>query len=159
MGPVPFITRGGKVKAVIQRVLRASVEVDSRIVGQIDGGMLVLLGVAKGDGEVDVQYMVEKLTTLRMFSDNRGKMNLALSDVAGAVLLVSQFTLLADTRNGRRPGFDAAAPPDAARRLYDLVAEGVRRRGITVETGQFGAHMCVLLQNDGPVTFLVDSRP
>jgi len=146
------------VKAVVQRVIRASVEVDSRVIGQIDGGMVVLLGVAKGDGEVDVQYMVEKLTTLRMFSDARGKMNLALDDVAGAVLLVSQFTLLADTRKGRRPGFDEAAPPDAARRLYDLVVEGVRRQGIKVETGQFGAHMCVLLHNDGPVTLLLDSR-
>ena len=146
------------MKAVVQRVIRASVEVDGRVIGQINGGMLVLLGVAKGDGEVDVHYMVEKLTTLRMFSDAHGKMNLALSDVAGAVLLVSQFTLLADTRKGRRPSFDEAAPPDAARHLYALVAEGVRRRGLTVETGQFGAHMCVLLQNDGPVTFLLDSR-
>ena len=147
------------MKAVVQRVRHASVEVDARVVGQIDAGMLVLLGVAKGDGEDDVQYMVEKITTLRMFNDAQGKMNLALGDVAGAVLLVSQFTLLADTHKGRRPGFEGAAPPQAARQSYDLVVEGVRRRGIRVETGQFGAHMRVLLQNDGPVTFILDSHP
>jgi D-tyrosyl-tRNA(Tyr) deacylase len=146
------------MKAVIQRVIRASVEIDTRVVGQIDGGMLVLLGVAKGDGEVDVQYMVEKITTLRMFNDAHGKMNVALADVGGAVLLVSQFTLLADLRKGRRPGFDEAAPPEAARQSYELVVEGLRRRGMRVETGQFGAHMRILLQNDGPVTFILDSR-
>jgi len=146
------------MKAVIQRVIRASVEIDTRVVGQIDGGMLVLLGVAKGDGEVDVQYMVEKITTLRMFNDAHGKMNVALADVGGAVLLVSQFTLLADLRKGRRPGFDGAAPPEAARQSYELVVEGLRRRGMRVETGQFGAHMRILLQNDGPVTFILDSR-
>jgi D-tyrosyl-tRNA(Tyr) deacylase len=147
------------MKAVVQRVTHASVEIDARIVGQIDAGMLVLLGVAEGDGEDDVHYMVEKITTLRMFNDAHGKMNLALGDVGGALLLVSQFTLLADLRKGRRPGFDGAAPPEAARQSYDLVVEGVRRRGIRVETGQFGAHMRVLLRNDGPVTFIVDSRP
>jgi D-tyrosyl-tRNA(Tyr) deacylase len=146
------------MKAVIQRVIRASVEIDTRVVGQIDAGMLVLLGVAKGDGEIDVQYMVEKITTLRMFNDAHGKMNVALADVGGAVLLVSQFTLLADLRKGRRPGFDGAAPPEAARQSYELVVEGLRRRGMRVETGQFGAHMRILLQNDGPVTFILDSR-
>lgn len=146
------------MKAVIQRVIRASVEIDTRVVGQIDAGMLVLLGVAKGDGEIDVQYMVEKITTLRMFNDAHGKMNVALADVGGAVLLVSQFTLLADLQKGRRPGFDGAAPPEAARQSYELVVEGLRRRGMRVETGQFGAHMRILLQNDGPVTFILDSR-
>jgi len=146
------------MKAVIQRVTQASVEIDTRVVGQIDGGMLVLLGVANGDGEDDARYMVEKITTLRMFNDAQGRMNLAVADVGGTVLLVSQFTLLADTRKGRRPGFDGAAPPEVARLLYEMVVEGVRRRGIRVETGQFGAQMRVSLQNDGPVTFILDSR-
>jgi|SRR5690242_7163723 len=146
------------MKAVIQRVTQASVEIDTRVVGQIDGGMLVLLGVANGDGEDDARYMVEKITTLRMFNDAQGRMNLAVADVGGTVLLVSQFTLLADTRKGRRPGFDGAAPPEAARLSYEMVVEGVRRRGIRVETGQFGAQMRVSLQNDGPVTFILDSR-
>jgi D-aminoacyl-tRNA deacylase len=147
------------MKAVVQRVRHASVEIGDQVVGQIDAGMLVLLGVARGDGEDDIQYMVEKITTLRMFNDAQGKMNLAMGDVGGAVLLVSQFTLLADIRKGRRPGFDGAASPEAARQSYDLVVEGLRRRGMRVETGQFGAHMRVLLQNDGPVTFILDSRP
>jgi len=146
------------MKAVIQRVTQASVEIDTRVVGQIDGGMLVLLGVANGDGEDDARYMVEKITTLRMFNDAQGRMNLAVADVGGTVLLVSQFTLLADTRKGRRPGFDGAAPPEEARLSYEMVIEGVRRRGIRVETGQFGAQMRVSLQNDGPVTFILDSR-
>jgi len=146
------------MKAVIQRVTQASVEIDTRVVGQIDGGMLVLLGVANGDGEDDARYMVEKITTLRMFNDAQGRMNLAVADVGGTVLLVSQFTLLADTRKGRRPGFDGAAPPEVARLSYEMVVEGVRRRGIRVETGQFGAQMRVSLQNDGPVTFILDSR-
>lgn len=146
------------MKAVIQRVTRASVEVDGQIVGQIGAGLLVLLGVAKGDGEPDVQYMVEKLATLRIFGDQQGKMNLSIGEVGGAILVVSQFTLLGDTDKGRRPGFDQAAPPDQARLLYEQVAAWLKSRGLPVETGVFGAHMKVELLNDGPVTFILDSR-
>ena len=146
------------MKAVIQRVSRASVEVDGQIVGRIGAGLLVLLGVAKGDGEPDVQYMVEKLATLRIFGDQQGKMNLSIGEVGGAILVVSQFTLLGDTDKGRRPGFDQAAPPDQARLLYEQVAAWLKSRGLPVETGVFGAHMKVELLNDGPVTFILDSR-
>lgn len=147
------------MRAVIQRVSRASVVVDGRIEGQIGAGLLVLLGVAKGDGAPDVQYMVEKIATLRVFGDPQGKMNLSLGEVGGAVLIVSQFTLVGDTDKGRRPGFDKAAPPDTARTLYDQVVDGLKGRGLRVETGLFGARMQVSLENDGPVTFILDSRP
>jgi len=146
------------MKAVIQRVTRASVEVDGRVIGQIGTGLLVLLGVAKGDEEPDVRYMVEKLATMRIFGDQQGKMNLSIGEQGGAILLVSQFTLLADTSKGRRPGFDLAAPPETARLLYEQVAAGLKSRGLRVETGVFGAHMKVALLNDGPVTFILDSR-
>lgn len=145
------------MKAVIQRVTRASVEVDGRVVGHIGAGLLVLIGVAQGDGEPDAEYMVEKLATMRIFSDQQGKMNLSIGEVGGALLLVSQFTLLADTSRGRRPGFDLAAPPETARLLYEQVAAGLKSRGLRVETGVFGAHMKVELLNDGPVTFILDS--
>ncbi|MCW5797035.1 MAG: D-tyrosyl-tRNA(Tyr) deacylase [Nitrospira sp.] len=146
------------MKAVIQRVTRASVEVDGQVVGRIDLGLLVLLGVAKGDGERDLSYVVEKLQTLRIFSDDQGKMSRSLRDVGGALLVVSQFTLLGDTAKGRRPGFDLAAPPEAARALYEEAVRRLRHEGLQVETGVFGAHMQVELLNDGPVTFIVDSR-
>jgi D-tyrosyl-tRNA(Tyr) deacylase len=146
------------MKAVIQRVSRASVEVEGQIVGQIGPGLLVLLGVAKGDGELDVQYMVEKLATLRIFGDQQKRMNLSIGEVGGALLIVSQFTLLGDTDKGRRPGFDRAAPPETARLLYEQVVAGLKSRGLRVETGVFGAHMKVELLNDGPVTFILDSR-
>jgi D-tyrosyl-tRNA(Tyr) deacylase len=146
------------MKAVIQRVSRASVEVEGRPVSHIRHGLLVLLGVAKGDEESDVHYMVEKLATMRIFGDQQGKMNLSLSEAGGALLVVSQFTLLGDTAKGRRPGFDRAAPPDAARLLYEQVVAGLKSRGLEVETGLFGAHMKVSLENDGPVTFILDSR-
>ncbi len=146
------------MKAVIQRVTRASVEVEGRIVGRIGAGLLVLLGVAKGDDERDLSYLLEKLQTLRIFGDDQGKMNRSLVDVGGALLLVSQFTLLGDTSKGRRPGFDLAASPEAARALYEQAVERLRSAGLTVETGAFGAHMQVELLNDGPVTFIVDSR-
>lgn len=146
------------MRAVIQRVTSASVEVDGRIVGHIQQGLMVLLGVAKGDDESDVRYVVDKIRTLRMFSDEQGKMNRSLADVGGAVLLVSQFTLLGRTANGRRPSFDDAAPPEPAKRLYEQVATGLRERGTVVETGVFAAHMKVALINDGPVTFVLDSR-
>ncbi|MBA5869067.1 MAG: D-tyrosyl-tRNA(Tyr) deacylase [Nitrospira sp. CR2.1] len=146
------------MKAVIQRVTRASVEVEGQTVGRIGRGLLVLLGVAKGDEERDLLYVVEKLDRLRIFADEHGKMNRSLSEVDGAILLVSQFTLLGDTTKGRRPGFDRAAPPDEARTWYEQAAARLRSAGVKVETGVFGAHMQVELFNDGPVTFLLDSR-
>lgn len=146
------------MKAVLQRVTRASVEVDGQVVGRIDAGLLVLLGVTKGDGESDGRYLVEKIRTLRIFSDEQGKMNRSLADIGGSVLLVSQFTLLGRTTNGRRPSFDEAAPPDEAKRLYEAVATELRAQKIPVETGVFAAHMQVELLNDGPVTFVLDSR-
>jgi D-aminoacyl-tRNA deacylase len=146
------------MKAVIQRVTRASVEVDGRLVGKIGEGLLVLLGVAKGDGESDCQFLVEKLRTVRIFSDEAGKMNRSLTDIKGSVLLVSQFTLLGNTRNGRRPSFDEAAPTEEAKRWYEATAALLRAQGTPVETGVFAAHMKVELLNDGPVTFVLDSR-
>jgi len=146
------------MKAVIQRVTRASVEVEGRTVGTIGSGLLVLLGVAKGDGEPDCRFMVEKLRGLRIFADEAGKMNRSLVDIGGAVLLVSQFTLLGNTRSGRRPGFEDAAPADEAKRWYEQVSAALKAEGTSVETGVFAAHMTVELVNDGPVTFLLDSR-
>lgn len=146
------------MKAVLQRVTRAAVEVDGQVVGRIGAGLLVLLGMAKGDGERDLLYIVEKIQTLRIFADHEGKMNRTLDDVGGALLLVSQFTLLGDTTKGRRPGFDLAAPQDEARALYEGAVNRLRASGVLVETGIFGAHMQVELLNDGPVTFLLDSR-
>ena len=146
------------MKAVIQRVISASVEVDGQIVGEIRHGLMVLLGVAKGDAESDIRYLIDKIRSLRIFSDEQGKMNRSLVDVGGAVLLVSQFTLLGRTANGRRPSFDDAAPPELAKRLYEQVATGLRESGTVVETGIFAAHMKVALVNDGPVTFVLDSQ-
>ena len=146
------------MKAVIQRVTRAAVHVEGKIVGQIESGLLVLLGVAKGDGEADGRYLVEKIRTLRILSDEQGKMNRSLADIGGSILLVSQFTLLGRTTNGRRPSFDEAAPPDEAKRLYEQVVAELRNQGTHVETGDFAAHMQVELLNDGPVTFVLDSR-
>jgi D-tyrosyl-tRNA(Tyr) deacylase len=146
------------MKAVIQRVTKASVHVEDKTVGQIGSGLLVLLGVAKGDGETDGRFLVEKIRTLRIFSDEQGKMNRSLADIGGSVLLVSQFTLLGRITNGRRPSFDEAAPPDEAKRLYEQVVAELRDQGTHVETGVFAAHMQVELLNDGPVTFILDSR-
>lgn len=146
------------MKAVVQRVTNASVEVDGEVVGRIQDGLVVLLGVAKGDDESDSKYLVDKIRSLRIFADEEGKMNRSLADVSGAVLLVSQFTLLGRTSNGRRPSFDEAAPPAQAKLLYEQVATGLRTQGTSVETGIFAAHMQVALVNDGPVTFVVDSR-
>jgi D-tyrosyl-tRNA(Tyr) deacylase len=146
------------MKAVIQRVTRASVHVEGKTVGQIESGLLVLLGVAIGDRETDGRYLVEKIRTLRIFSDEQGKMNCSLADIGGSVLLVSQFTLLGRTANGRRPSFDEAAPPEEANRLYEQVVADLRDHGTHVETGVFAAHMQVELLNDGPVTFMLDSR-
>jgi len=146
------------MKAVIQRVTRAAVHIDGKTAGQIESGLLILLGVAKCDGESDSRYLIEKICTLRIFSDEDGKMNRSLVDIGGSVLLVSQFTLMGRTANGRRPSFEVAAPPEEAKRLYEQVAAGFRRYGTHVETGVFAAHMHVELLNDGPVTFVLDSR-
>ncbi len=146
------------MRAVVQRVTRAKVTVDNHPVGQIEAGMLVYLGVAQGDGAVDVAYMVDKLSHLRIFGDEGGKMNLSVQDIKGQILLISNFTLCGDCRKGRRPGFDLAAPPEQADALYQTVAAGLRQLGVPLETGQFQAHMHVTNENDGPVTFLLDSR-
>jgi D-tyrosyl-tRNA(Tyr) deacylase len=146
------------MRACIQRVTRASVTIAGTVVGQIEGGMMVLLGVAVGDTDDDVAWLAEKLVGLRIFDDADGKMNLSLADVGGAMLVVSQFTLLGDCRKGRRPGFSDAAPPDTAVALYEKFVAAVRSRGIRVETGRFREHMEVALVNDGPVTLLLDTR-
>src|SRR3982751_4535947 len=142
------------MKAVLQRVTGASVKVDGKTVGTIEAGLLVFLGVAQGDTEEDARYVVEKIRTLRLFSDEHGKMNRSLSDHNGSVLLVSQFTLLGRTSKGRRPSFDAAASPEDAKALYERVALDLRATGAFVATGVFAAHMKVASINDGPVTFV-----
>jgi D-tyrosyl-tRNA(Tyr) deacylase len=146
------------MRAVIQRVTRAAVEVDGDVIARIDGGLLVLLGVAKDDTEIDAHYVADKLFAIRIFRDAEGKMNRSIVDAGGQLLIVSQFTLLGDMTKGRRPSFDRAASPEQARMLYEQVVAMVRRRGIHVETGRFGADMHVALDNDGPVTFLLESR-
>jgi D-tyrosyl-tRNA(Tyr) deacylase len=146
------------MRAVVQRVSRAGVEVDGRVAGSIDGGLLVLLAVAEDDSASDADYLVEKITNLRILSDAAGKMNLSLLDKGGAMLVVSQFTLLGDVRRGRRPSYTDAAEPQKANMLYQYFVERVRSAGIRAETGIFQAHMQVSLTNDGPVTILVDSR-
>lgn len=146
------------MRAVVQRVTEARVEVDGTVVGSIGRGFLVLLGVARGDTAADAAYLAEKTAGLRVFEDAAGKMNLALDEVGGAVLAVSQFTLLGDCRKGRRPGFTDAAPPELADRLYNDYVAALRAAGLTVATGVFRAEMRVHLANDGPVTLLLDSR-
>ena len=146
------------MRAVIQRVERASVSVEGEIRGQIGAGFLVLIGVEEGDGDVDFKYIADKVPNLRVFEDEQGKMNRSLLDVGGEVLAVSQFTLLGDARGGRRPSFITAARPETADPMYERLVADWRARGIRVETGVFGAHMKVSLVNDGPVTILLDSR-
>ena len=146
------------MRAVVQRVAQARVEVDGNVVGAIGRGFLVLLGVAGGDTPADAAYLAEKTAGLRVFEDAGGKMNLALGEVGGAVLAVSQFTLLGDCRKGRRPGFTDAAPPVLADTLYHEYVAALRAAGLTVATGVFRAEMQVHLVNDGPVTLLLDSR-
>lgn len=145
------------MRAVIQRVSRASVRVDHAVVGKIDRGLLVLLGVAQGDTETDADYLADKIAGLRIFEDAAGKMNLAVSEVDGAVLVVSQFTLYGDVRRGKRPSFDAAAPPPRAQQLYEYLVARIRSSGLQCETGTFQAMMDVELVNQGPVTILLDS--
>lgn len=146
------------MRAVLQRVRSASVAVDAETISSIAQGLVVLLGVAKGDSEADVTSMADKIPHLRIFPDEAGKMNRSIVETKGALLIVSQFTLLGDTHRGRRPGFDAAAPPETARQLYESVTQAIRERGVPVHTGKFGANMVVTLENDGPVTFILDSH-
>lgn len=145
------------MKAVIQRVAQASVTVNGEIVGKIDAGLLVLLGVEPEDGDEQVRWLADKCIELRIFEDDAGKMNRSLIDAGGAMLVVSQFTLLGDCRKGRRPSFIGAAPPEHAENLYDQFVAHVRSRNIEVATGIFRAHMDVALVNDGPVTMLLES--
>jgi D-aminoacyl-tRNA deacylase len=144
------------MKAVIQRVSSASVVVEGKTVGEIGQGILVLLGVEKGDSEVQADWLAEKIISLRIFSDEAGKMNLSLQDVEGSLLAVSQFTLAGNCAKGRRPSFDTAAPPDEGKRLYDYFVDTVRQRGVATATGIFQADMQVTLVNDGPVTFILE---
>jgi len=145
------------VKAVIQRVSRAEVRVDGEIVGKIGRGYVVLLGIAKGDTENDIQWLVDKICNLRVFPNDEGKFDRSLLDIQGEVLVVSQFTLFGDCRKGRRPGFDAAAPPQLAQELYQKTVEAFVRAGIPTQTGRFAAMMEVDLVNDGPVTLILDT--
>ncbi len=146
------------MKAVVQRVSSARVEVEGETTGEIARGLLVLLGVAREDEDKDASWMAEKVVGLRIFGDDEGKMNRSLLEVEGALLAVSQFTLLGDARKGRRPSFIAAAAPDRAEELYGLFVSKTRALGARTETGKFQAHMDVHLVNDGPVTILLDSR-
>lgn len=151
------------MKAVLQRVRHARVEVADRVVGDIGRGILALVGVVRGDGPDDVRQIAAKIRELRIFEDDGGadgrvRMNRSVVDVGGSVLVVSQFTLAADCRKGRRPSFDGAAPPDDARRLYEAVVADLAAAGVPVATGEFQADMRVTLENDGPVTFVLDSR-
>jgi D-tyrosyl-tRNA(Tyr) deacylase len=146
------------MRAVVQRVSRASVEVDRIVVGRIGPGWLVLLGVARGDTDLDADRLAEKVVNLRAFADAEGKMNRSVLEAGGAVLVVSQFTLLGDCRGGRRPSFTDAADPAEAERLYARFNQRVAEAGLEVATGVFRAHMDVELVNDGPVTFLLDSQ-
>ena len=144
------------MKAVIQRVASASVTVEGVIAGQIGQGIMVLLGVEKGDNEAGADWLAKKIAGLRIFSDDEGKMNLSLQDVEGALLVVSQFTLAGNCTKGKRPSFDTAAPPAEGKRLYEYFVDAVRRLGLPVQTGIFQADMHVSLVNDGPVTFILE---
>ncbi len=145
------------MRAVVQRVTKARVEVDGTVVGEIGAGLLVLLGVSKTDVAAGADFLVDKILNLRIFSDEEGKMNRSLLDTGGALLVVSQFTLYGDCRKGRRPGFDLAAPAEQARALYEHFVAAARRAGVRVETGVFQAMMAVSLTNDGPVTLILES--
>jgi D-tyrosyl-tRNA(Tyr) deacylase len=146
------------VRAVIQRVTRARVTVDARVVGEIQAGAMIFLGVGRADNLQAASYLAEKIANLRIFNDDAGKMNRSLLEIEGSALVVSQFTLYADTQAGRRPSFMPAAPPELANQLYESFVASLRSLGVSVETGVFQAHMAVDLVNDGPVTILLDSE-
>ena len=146
------------MRAVVQRVHSCSVTVEEKVVGHIDKGLLVYLGVEKEDSEEDLQYLADKIPGLRIFSDSDGKMNLSVQDINGQLLVVSQFTLCADTRKGRRPSYNTAASPRMGEQYYNSFVDTLRKRGLKVETGVFGGKMGVHYTNDGPVTILLDSR-
>ena len=146
------------MRAVVQRVRESRVEVNGEVVGSIDKGLLVLLGVAEGDEEKDCRYLAEKVANLRIFPDDHGQMNRSVLEAGGAAMVVSQFTLLGDCRKGRRPSFGKAAMPEEARKLYEEFIKELRNKGLHVETGRFQEMMDVYLINDGPVTILLDSK-
>ena len=146
------------MRAVVQRVSRATVTIDEKVTGEIGQGLLVLLGVGQNDSESDAEYCAEKICGLRIFEDDQGKMNRSLLDDGGSVLAVSQFTLYGDVRRGKRPSFDAAARPEQAKRLYEYFVEKIRAAGLRCETGRFQEMMHVALVNEGPVTILIDSE-
>ena len=146
------------MKALLQRVTDAQVSVDGEVVGKIGHGLVVFIGVANDDTTEDLQYLARKIVELRIFDDADGKFNLSALDVKGELLLVSQFTLLASTRKGRRPGFTDAAPPQIAEALFNQFVEQTKASGLKIETGRFQTHMHVLINNDGPVTIFIDSR-
>ena len=145
------------MKALLQRVTKAQVSVENNIVGKIENGLVVLVGVAINDTEQDAQYLVRKITGMRIFSDTNGKFNLSVEDVDGSILAISQFTLLADTRKGRRPGFTDAAPPDSANKLFEYFLNELKSTGLNIQTGIFQTDMLVEIHNDGPVTIMLDS--
>ncbi len=146
------------MKAVIQRVSKASVDVEGQTIGKIGKGFMVLLGVHENDTQEDLDYLVKKVTGLRIFEDSQGKMNLSLADVGGSLLVISQFTLLASTKKGNRPSFIQAGAPQMSEGLYEQFMDACRNMGFHVEHGKFGAHMDVSLTNDGPVTIIIDSQ-
>jgi len=146
------------MRAVVQRVSRAKVRINGRISGEIGLGLLVLLGVGRDDNQADVDYLAQKIAGLRIFEDDGGKMNRSVVEVGGSVLAVSQFTLYGDVRRGKRPSFDDAAPPDEARRLYELLVQRIQATGLDCQTGRFQENMQVELVNEGPVTILLDSK-
>jgi D-tyrosyl-tRNA(Tyr) deacylase len=146
------------MRAVVQRVSRASVSVDGAIVGEIGAGLLALVAIAAGDGADDIGYIASKIRDVRIFADEDGRMNRSVQDAGGSVLVVSQFTLMGDARKGRRPAFDAAEAPDRARHTYEALLSALAESGVTLATGVFQAQMQIALVNDGPVTILLDSR-
>lgn len=158
MGRIGAESGGNGMRAVIQRVNYASVSVDGEIVGKINKGLAVLLGVSDEDDETDAKYLFDKITNLRVFEDENGKMNISLSDIQGELLIISQFTLFGDCRKGRRPSFDKAGKPEHAKQLYEYFIQLCRDGGFVTQNGIFGADMKVALENDGPVTLLTDSK-
>ncbi|MGQ9569754.1 MAG: D-aminoacyl-tRNA deacylase [Thermodesulfovibrionales bacterium] len=146
------------MKALVQRVQNAEVHIDSKIYSKIQKGLLIFLGIEKGDSEKDTEYLIKKIPLLRIFEGSNGKMNFSIYDIKGEILVVSQFTLTADCRKGNRPSFDSAEEPSKAEALYTIFIEGLRKSGLKVETGYFGSYMQIYIVNDGPVTIMLDSR-